>query len=61
MSPGTPPNFPPTSCGSGALLPISERKFQYVIMFQVLFTVFVLTAGIRVEETKFCEERYKNY
>jgi hypothetical protein len=32
-----------------------------VISYQVLFTVFVLRAGIRVEVTKNCEERYRNY
>ena len=55
------PNFPPAPCGSGALLPKSERKFKYVILYEVRFTVFVLRAGIRAEVTKNCEERYKNY
>ena len=60
LAPKEAPNFPPTPCGSGALLPKSERKFKYVILYEVRFTVFVLRAGIRAEVTKNCEERYKN-
>jgi hypothetical protein len=52
------PIIPPF--GSGALLPISGRKFQYLILYQVLFTVFVLRARVRVEVTKRCEGRYRN-
>ena len=34
--------------GSGALIPIPERKCQLVILFPALRTVVVLKAGIRV-------------
>jgi hypothetical protein len=53
--------YTPTPCGSGVLLLISERKLKCVILYKVLHTVFVLTAGIRAEVTKNCEERYKQF
>jgi hypothetical protein len=37
-------------CVSDSLLPISERKFEYMILYQVLFSVFVLRARTRVED-----------
>ena len=46
-----PPNGgrdPVTPCGSGALLPISGRKCQFVIMFRALCTIYILGVEIRV-------------
>jgi hypothetical protein len=43
------PDSPDPRCISDPLLPISERKFLYVILYQVLFIVIVLRARTRVE------------
>lgn len=39
-------------CDSGAFIPISGSKYQVVILFHALGTIFVLRAGIRLKITQ---------
>ena len=57
----TSPTSPPTlgrtfACGSGALLPISGRECQFVILFHADCTIFVSSSGIRYKEQRYVEE-----
>jgi hypothetical protein len=43
----------------GALLPTSEKNRQIVILFNALFTIFLLRAMMRVKVTGNCDRIYK--